>query len=135
MIGSALFNSLWITFGLVALNLIVRRMWISAVIMTLFLLSTTLGELAQAPPAWFTLIFLLAIVSAMVFVIFRFGLLATITLFFVNFVLGSAVVTLDASKWFFPASAALLILVTALAVYGFYSSRGGEPLLGRQILE
>ena len=61
--------------------------------------------------------------------------LATITLFFVNFVLGSAVVTLDAGKWFFPASAALLMLLTALAVYGFYSSRGGEPLLGRQILE
>lgn len=135
MIGSALFNSLRITFGLVALNLIVRRMWISAVIMTLFLLSTALGELAQAPSAWFTLIFLLAIVSAMVFVIFRFGLLATITLFFVNFVLGSAVVTLDAGKWFSPASAALLMLLTALAVYGFYSSRGGEPLLGRQILE
>ena len=135
MMVSALFNSLWITFGVVAVNLIARRMWISALVMTLFLFLTTIGEIADAPPAWFSGSFLLAIVSAMVFVVVRFGLLATVTLFFVNFVLGSAVLTLDPSKWFFSTSVTLLLLVGALAVYGFYAARGGEPLLGRRLLE
>jgi hypothetical protein len=74
-------------------------------------------------------------VSCIVFAVLRFGLLATITLFFVNFMLGSAVLTVDTSKWFFPTSTMLLLLVAALAVYGFYASRGGEPLLGRRILD
>ena len=43
--------------------------------------------------------------------------------------------TLDPSKWFFPSSLPLLLIVAGLAVYGFYASRGGEPLLGRRILD
>jgi hypothetical protein len=74
-------------------------------------------------------------VSSMVFVLLRFGLLAAVVMFFVNFALGNAVVTLDPSKWFFPTSATLLLFVAALAVYGFYSSRAGEPLLGRRIFD
>ena len=135
LVVTATFNSLWIVFGLVAMNLIVRRVWISAVVMTLFLFATAIGDLATTPPAWFTSIFLLAIVSVMVFVVFRFGLLAAVVMFFVNYLIGSAVITLDPSKWFFPTSAALLLLVSALAVYGFYAARGGEPLLGRRILD
>ena len=135
LVFAAVFNSLWITFGLVAVNLIVRRVWITAFVMTAFLMITTVGDIAESPPAWFSTIIALAVVLAIVFVVFRFGLLSAITMFFVNFVLGNAVLTVDASKWFFPMSAALLLLIVALAVYGFYASRGGEPLLGRRILE
>jgi hypothetical protein len=65
----------------------------------------------------------------------RFGLLATMTFFAVNFFLQYGVLTLDPSRWFFPASIALLLIVSTLAVYGFYASRGGEPLLGKRILD
>jgi serine/threonine-protein kinase len=132
---SATFNSLWIVFGLVVVNLIVRRVWITALIMTAFLLTTAAGEISRFPPIWLGTLFALAVVSVIVLVMLRFGLLATITLFFVNFVLGSAVLTLDPSAWFFPTSAALLLLVAALAVYGFVASRAGGPLLGRRILD
>jgi serine/threonine-protein kinase len=135
LIFSAVFNSLWIVFGLVALNLIVRRVWITGIIMTAFLMVTAVGGIVSSPPIWFGALFALTIVSSMVFLILRFGLLATITMFFVNFVLSSAVLTLDTSKWFFPTSATLLLMVAGLAIYGFYASRGGEPLLGRRILE
>jgi serine/threonine-protein kinase len=135
LVFSAMFNSLWIVFGLVAINLVARRVWITAIVMTAFLMLTTVGGLVQAPPVWFGAIFALAIVSGMVFLILRFGLLATVVLFLVNFVLSSSVLTLDTSKWFFSTSATLLLMVAALAVYGFYASRGGEPVLGRRILE
>jgi hypothetical protein len=103
--------------------------------MTAFLMMTTIGGILESPPVWFGTLVALIIVSTMVFAIFRFGLLTTIVMFFVNFALGSAVLTLDASKWFFSTSLTLLLMVAAPAVYGFYASRGGEPLLGRRILE
>jgi hypothetical protein len=98
-------------------------------------MTTSLGEIWQEPPVWFGLMFVVTIVSAMVFVALRLGLLATIVMFFVNFVLASAVVTLNPSSWFFSQSAAVLLMVAALTLYGFIASRAGEPLFGRRILD
>ena len=47
----------------------------------------------------------------------------------------SAVVTLDSSKWFFGDSMLLIAMPVGLAFYGFFISRGGEPLLGRRLLD
>jgi tRNA A-37 threonylcarbamoyl transferase component Bud32 len=135
LVFGAMFNSLWIVFGTVVVNLIVRRMWITAVVMTTFLMLTTAGGIAESPPMWFTAIFAFIVVCSLVFVLFRFGLLASVVMFFVNFALATSVPTLDSSKWFFPASTALLLVIASLAIYGFYASRGGEPLLGRRILD
>jgi serine/threonine-protein kinase len=135
LVFSATFNSLWITFGIVAVNLIVRRMWITAVVMTLFLLVTSAGNIAESPAVWLALAVNVAVVVAIMFVIMKLGLLATIVMFFVNFILSSAVLTLDTTRWFFPTSATLLLMVASLAAYGFYASRAGEPLLGRRILD
>jgi hypothetical protein len=71
----------------------------------------------------------------MVLVAFRLGLLATVVMFFVQFGLSSAVLTSNSAAWFFSTSTTLLLIMVALAVYGFYASRGGEPLLGRRILD
>jgi len=135
LVFNATFNSLWILFGVVAVNLVVRRLWIAAVIMILFLVTTSSGEIADTPPAWLGALFALLVASAIVFVAFRLGLLAMNVMFFVNFVLSTAVLTLDTSRWFFPTAATLLLIVAGLAAYGFYASRAGEPLLGRRILE
>jgi serine/threonine-protein kinase len=136
LVFSATFNALWITFGIVAINLIVRRMWITSIVMAVFLLITSAGAIAETPPpVWFALLSALVVVCAMMFVLLKLGLLATLLMFFVNFVLSSAVLTLDTTKWFFPTSATLLLMIASLAVYGFYASRAGEPLFGRRILD
>jgi hypothetical protein len=49
--------------------------------------------------------------------------------------MGDAVVTLDPTKWFFPESMIVIAVPAALACYGFYISRGGEPLLGKAVLD
>jgi hypothetical protein len=77
----------------------------------------------------------MAVLSAIVYLAMRFGLLATITFFFINFVVGSAVLTLNPANWFFPASLSMLGIGAVVGVYGYYVSRGGEPLLGRRILD
>ena len=135
MIFSASFNALWIIFGLVAVNLLVRRVWITGLVMVLFLMVTGVAGGEISPPAWLgwttTVIILVAIVYAML----RFGLLTTLAFFMVNFLLNVAVLTLDPGRWFFPASTILLLTVSAIAIYGFYASRGGEPLLGKRLLD
>jgi hypothetical protein len=63
------------------------------------------------------------------------GLLAAMVLFLVNFIISNAIVTFDPSKWFFGDSMLLMMIPAALACYGFYISRDGEPLLGRRLLD
>jgi hypothetical protein len=63
------------------------------------------------------------------------GMLATMVLFLVNFVISNAAFTLDTSAWFFTDSLLVTLIPIAMACYGFYASRGGEPLLGRRILD
>ena len=84
---------------------------------------------------WLSVLTSLIILSSIVYVMLRFGLLTTMTFFAVNMLLQIGVITLDPSLWFFPASTTLLLIVAALALYGFYASRGGEPLLGKRILD
>ena len=129
------FNSLWIIFALVAVNLLVRRVWITSIVMVGFLMLTGLGYNDSTPPVWLGVLTSLMTLSAIVYVMLRFGLLTAMTFFVVNFLLTAGVLTLDPSRWFFPGSTALLLIVSALAFYGFYASRGGEPLLGRRILD
>jgi serine/threonine-protein kinase len=135
VVFDAAFNSLWIIFALVAVNLLVRRIWITAIVMVGFLMLTGLGNYDGPPPLWLRLATSLSILSAIVYVMLRFGLLTTMTFFAVNFLMNSAALTLDSSRWFFSTSATIMAIVAALAFYGFYASRGGEPLMGRRLLD
>ena len=135
MMFSASFNAVWIVFGLVAVNLVARRVWVTALVMTLFLMLTGLGNIGNAKPVWLSIVVGLLTVSLIVFVMLRFGLLATLTFFLANFLLSASTITLDPGKWFFSTSTLMLLLVAALGFYGFYASRGGEPLLGRRLLD
>ena len=135
VVFNSAFNSLWIIFALVAVNLLVRRVWITAVVMVGFLMLTGLGSNEWTPPIWLGILTSVTVLSAIVYVMLRFGLLTTMTFFVVNFLLNAGVLTLDPSRWFFPTSTVLLLIVAAMAFYGFYASRGGEPLLGKRFLD
>ena len=52
VVFNAAFNSLWIIFALVAVNLLVRRVWITAMVMVGFLMLTGLGSNDWTPPIW-----------------------------------------------------------------------------------
>jgi hypothetical protein len=71
----------------------------------------------------------------MVLTVQRLGLLSLVFLFLVMFFLSQASVTLDTSRWFFADSLLPVAVVAGLACYGFYASRGGEPLFGKAILD
>jgi hypothetical protein len=74
-------------------------------------------------------------ITVIVLTIQQLGLVAVTVLFFVNVVMADALITLDPSKWFFQQSVLLMAIPASLALYGFYISRGGEPLFGARLLD
>ena len=77
------------------------------------------------------IIFALAVSAAYMLVLVYFGVLAQMMAFLVNFIIGQGGLTADLSKLYAPTSVWLMALVAGLAVFGFYASRVGEPLLGK----
>jgi hypothetical protein len=64
-------------------------------------------------------------------VLLRVGLFASVIMSFANFVLLSAPLTLDGSRIYATESWCALAIVGALAAYGLWQARAGEPLFAR----
>jgi serine/threonine-protein kinase len=132
---NAVINAIFSVFAMVLLKMVVRREWVaSAVGIALAMLLAVRGASdSSLPVIAFTAA--LMMVAIIVMTIQRLGLVATTMMYFVYFMLSNAVITLDTSRWFFFDSLVQLLVPTALALYGFYASRGGEPLFGRRLLD
>jgi hypothetical protein len=55
--------------------------------------------------------------------------------FFYLYILQGAPLTADPNKWFFGTSAAIVVLLGAVAVCAFTWARAGGPLFGRPLLD
>jgi predicted Ser/Thr protein kinase len=86
------------------------------------------GEVAG--PEWWLIGLLYGVaITALIFVLLRFGLVATIAAaFFVDAVNGMALGT-DWSAWYAPASLATLLLLVGISVFAFWRSLGGRELI------
>jgi serine/threonine-protein kinase len=132
---NAILNAMLCVFGMVLLKIVVRREWTAVAIAIALFTFTSSRSLDGVGPFAIDFISVLLFISIIVLTIQRLGLLSVIILFLVNHFVTNAGVTLDTSRWFF-ADALLPIVATALlAWYGFYASRGGEPLFGRRLLD
>jgi serine/threonine-protein kinase len=92
-----------------------------------------LGE-SGGDSLWIRLLFIAAFVALMLSSLFFGGLLSLVIAFFVNQVLNNTPMTLQPSMPYWPSALATMLVVFGLAVFGFYASRGGQPLLG-QVLQ
>ena len=77
----------------------------------------------------------LSIAAVVTAVAWRFGLLAVAAMLLVNQVTFAAPVVTDLSTWYAPQTLTAIALLVGLAVTAFVVSRGGEPLLGKRVLE
>ena len=77
----------------------------------------------------------LAGVVLVIGVLLRFGLLAVTATFYTFLTMQMFPLTTDLSRPYAGTSAVVLIAIAALAAYGFYASRGDEPLFGRALLD
>ena len=132
---NAVLNALFVVFGMVLLKLLVRREW-AAVTVAIALFTFTSSRGLGDSPAWaVSLAGIALIIGIIVLTVKYLGLLSTMILFLVEVIVSNAAFTLDPSKWFFADSLLVLLIPITMAGYGFYASRGGEPLLGRRILD
>jgi serine/threonine-protein kinase len=131
---NAILNALFAVFGMVLLKIILRTEWAAVLVAIALFTFTGTRSMTSVGPFAIDLLTVILFLSIIVLTIQRLGLLSAVVQSLVFFSLPSTV-TLDTSRWFF-ADALLPILVTAaLAGYGFYASRGGEPLFGRRLLD
>ena len=114
----------------VGLRLLVRRTWLATAIGVTLVTLAVMQNVPIGGMVWMHALIQLMTIGTITFAIFRFGLLVTTVMILVDN-LPSAVPMLPHG----PAWAALpgtlsIILVAAVACFGFYAARAGQPLLG-----
>lgn len=106
---------------------LLRNEWLAALAAAALF---TLAEDEVAGPDWWLigLLYLVA-TAALIFVLLRFGLVATIAAaFFIDAVNTMALGT-DWNAWYMPASIATLLLLVGISVLAFWRSLGGRALI------
>jgi serine/threonine-protein kinase len=133
--ASAIFPAFFVLLFLVLLVTIFRKQWLATAVFWalnfLILFLAFGGEEGQAYHVFFT-----ALIPTLVVVcIARFGLLAMVS-FMVFFHLSfHNAITANVSNWYFGNTIFSAVVLLGLAIYGFYTSLAGQPLLKGKLLE
>jgi hypothetical protein len=122
---ASVFLALASFFFLFLVRLVLRREWMAAaavvaVSLVIFLVQSS----TPLVDAGFDIVFL----GSMVFVLIRFGLVAQTSGFFAARMLGDYPITSHLSAWFAPSGIFAIVVVAALAIYGFRTTLEGRPV-------
>jgi hypothetical protein len=112
---------------LVGLRVMTRSVRASVIITALLVALLVLGDVSG--PLWGRAIFGVLVAVVVLIILFRFGLLAFAAAFFSYVFLRRVPITLDPSAWYFGRSMFAVILLIAIALYGFIISLGGKRWL------
>jgi serine/threonine-protein kinase len=125
-------STLTVLLVLFTVTLVVRRPWISAVVLAAF---ATWANTVGSPMPLFSAPFQAAGFGIFFTVLLRVGLLAHVTAGSIIGINAAGIVTMDPSVWYAPYGWVLLGLIVAPAIYGFRTSLGGRRLLSRGVLD
>jgi hypothetical protein len=128
---SGIFQAMFGVLAYVLLRLAFRRTALAVIasVVLLALVQTT-NVLTSAAPTWIAALYQMVVVTAVVTMVVRYGLLVSVIVTAVDGVLESIPLTLSLSHWTATASNLTMALVIGLACFGFYAARAGQPLLG-----
>ena len=110
---------------LVLLRLILRRTWIASMVLVVSMVPSVAAGTSTSD---IVIAVLLTVVGLIV--LLRVGLVAYIAMFVVTNFLTQLPLTLDINAWYFGQSLVVLLLIGALATYGFLVALGGRPAFG-----
>jgi serine/threonine-protein kinase len=131
-VTAGLFQSFFALFLLLLFMIVLRRQRLA--LLALWLILTAFNALVtQKPLAMLPLASLAA--WLFVLVLYRYGLLATISALFVAHLLIFYPMTTELTAWYATDFVIALIVCVALAAYGFYISLAGQPLFAGSFLE
>jgi hypothetical protein len=121
-----IFGSLALFFIFFLVRLLLRNQWLAvAAVVALFGLPALFTEHAALHAVENMLVFGTALL-----LLVRFGLLALLVALCVNNVLQAYPLTAHLSEWYAQPTIIVFVMVTALAVFGFYTSTAGKARLG-----
>jgi serine/threonine-protein kinase len=115
----------------VGLRLIVKRTWIAV---TIGILVVTAAVMKSTPPGgvvWIHAAIQLATIGLLTFAIFRYGLLVTTVMMIVDNIPSAVPMVTHGPAWAAAPGNLSIALVVAMACFGFYAARAGQPLFGK----
>ncbi len=124
-------TALLITMTFVALRLLVRRRWIAALVGTIVVSTAVAGNAQSGEALWLYAIGQLLTIGLITFAIFRFGLLVTVVMLIVDNIPTAVPVLPHAAAWAALSGNLSMALVVAMACFGFYAARAGQPLFAK----
>jgi hypothetical protein len=127
VVGGSLLNFL----TLFLLRAVLRSQWLAAVIWVLgwTLVQTLRSNPGPFPSSVYLFVILAAIFSVLVFVLLRLGFFALVVATFVLDSMSGSFFTTDFSAWYGASSLAAVILIAALALWGFRLALASRPVL------
>jgi serine/threonine-protein kinase len=126
---NALINGMLITLLFALVRMAVKRTWI-ATLVTIVVGTFVVVAQGNTQLLWFTVVYAIAFAAVFVGVLVRFGMFPLMMTYLTNAIVTSGL-TADVSKLYAPTAVWLMALVVAMAAFGYYASRAGEPLFGK----
>jgi len=80
---------------------------------------------------WISVVYGVVVSGIYIGVLVNFGMLSLIVAYLLNQIVSNGGLTADLNKLYAPNAIWLMALVTAMAAFGYYASRAGEPLFGK----
>ena len=134
-VNRAFSTALEIVCIVVFLKILVRRTWVVVLLSEIVLLPIAASGTFAGEQPMLELAITVTGVSLVIFVLLRYGLLALMVTFYTFMTMELFPATTDFSRPYAAASWVLLAAIAAVSAYGFYASRGDEPLFGRPLLD
>jgi hypothetical protein len=134
-IRRALVNAMQLVCVVVFLKIVVRRTWLVLLLGTVAIVPTAMSGTFAADHLPIELTIVVLGIGLMFIVLLRYGLLALVVTFYTFLLIEAFPLTFDLARPYAGASIALLLGIAALSAFGFYASRGDEPLFGRVLLD
>jgi serine/threonine-protein kinase len=127
-LSSALTVGLIVFFALVGLRFLVKRNILAAVVGALIL---SMADSFRSPHWQLELALRVVVFAVLVFVLLRYGLVATVAAVFFDSGFDKLALGTDWKTWYAPAGLATLALLAAIAIVAFWRSLGTQELFGK----
>jgi hypothetical protein len=126
----ALFEGMIATLVFALARMAVKRTSL-AVLITMAVGAFLLTTQANTEQLWINVLYGALVTSVNLFVLVQFGMLPLILMMLTSNVVLRAGLTADLNKLYAPTTIWLMALIVAAAAFGYYASRGDEPLFGK----
>jgi hypothetical protein len=135
IVRRAMVNAMQIVAIVVLLKIVVKNTWLVLLLGTVLVLPLAMSGTFAGQQLALEIGIALCGIALVFAVLLRFGLLSLVITFYVFLAIEAFPLTLDLSKPYAGSVMMLLAAIAGLSLFGFYASRGDEPLFGRSLLD